>query len=154
FEVDVDAGRPGLSADREVAGEMDVVAFDHDLLGRKPEFRVTIGVEHLLLDVALDVKPVLVRQRSGATVTFAHLQTMGVDPHLDVTQSGLAPVDSDLAGPPRRLDDQVVACSSTESLAMGPNNESRIPRTDLEGRRMAFHTVDATPFQEVSRAHK
>ena len=154
FQVDVDAGRAGLPADSEVASEMRIVLLDYDLLGREPEFGVAVGVEHLLLDVALDLQAVFVRQRLGPTMTFAHLQTMGVDPDLDVTQGQLARVDSDLARPPRRLDEQVVTGSSTESLAMRPDQESRILRTDLEGGRMDFHTVDATPFEEVSRAHK
>jgi hypothetical protein len=133
FQVDIDAGGAGLSADRELAGEMRVVAFDRDLLGDEPEFRVAVGVEHLFLHVVLDLRPVLVGQRPGPTVTFAHLQTMAVDAHLDVTPRGLAGVDPDLARPPRRLDDQVMACPGTESLAMGPDQESCVLRTDLEG---------------------
>src|SRR5262249_1786014 len=40
FQIDVDAGRAGLSANREGAGEMGVVVFDQHLLGGKPELRV------------------------------------------------------------------------------------------------------------------
>jgi hypothetical protein len=151
FQIDIDAGRAGLSTYREVAGEMGVVVFDQDLLGGKPELGVAVGMEHSFLDVALDLQPVLVCQRPGPTVTFAHFQPSGVDPHFNVTSGRLAGVDPDLADPPRGLDDKIVACPGTESLTMGPDQEPRVLGTNLEGDGMKFHTVDATPCQQVSR---
>src|SRR5262249_7010195 len=91
------------------------------------------------------------RQRPGPTVTFAHFQTMGVHPHLDVTPGALARVDPDLARPPRRLDDQLVPCPGTESLATGPDQQSCVLRTDLEGGCVEVHKINATPSQQVSR---